>query len=81
MPENETTETTTKATEVFVDDKRLSFTTDDATGAKILAAAGVPPDYSLFLRAEGSNEPIAPTETVELKNGEHFFTRPPSNIS
>lgn len=80
MPQNETTETT-KATEVFVDDKKVSFETDDVTGAQIMAAAGVPPDYSLFLRAEGTNEPIAPTETVELKNGEHFFTRPPSNIS
>jgi hypothetical protein len=81
MPENDSTETATKATEVFVDDKKISFSADDATGAQILAAAGVAPDYSLFLRAEGSNEPIAPTETVELKNGEHFFTRPPSNIS
>ena len=81
MPENETTETTSKPTEVFVDDKTISFSTDDTTGAQILAAAGVPPDYSLFLRTEGSNEPIAPTETVELKSREHFFTRPPSNIS
>jgi hypothetical protein len=80
MLDNETTETT-KATQVFVDDKKVSFQADDVTGAQIIAAAGVPPDYSLFLRAEGSNEPIAPTETVELKNGEHFFTRPPSNIS
>jgi len=46
-----------------------------------MAAAGVPADYSLYLRARGSNEPIAPTETVELKPGEHFFTRPPANIS
>lgn len=81
MQENETTETTTKATEVFVYDKKISFATDDVTGAEIMASAGVPPDYTLFLRAAGSNEPIAPTETVELKNGEHFFTRPPSNIS
>ncbi len=80
MSENEVTRTK-EAVDIFVDDKKVHFDTDDATGAQIMAAAGVPADYSLYLRARGSNEPIAPTETVELKPGEHFFTRPPANIS
>lgn len=81
MSANEKTEPKTEALEVFVNDKKVAFQTDDVTGAQILVAAGVPAGYSLFLREKGSNEPISDTEAVELKPGEHFFTRPPSNIS
>lgn len=80
MPD-ESTKTRTRPIEIFVNDTKVTFDTDDATGAQIKAKAGVPPDYSLYLRAEGSNEPIADTEEVELKPGQHFFSRPPSNVS
>jgi hypothetical protein len=70
-----------RAVEVFVDDKKVVFETNRATGAQIKAKAEVPPDYSLYLRSEGRNEPIGAAEEVELKDGEHFFTRPPSNVS
>jgi len=70
-----------RAVEVFVNDKKVVFESDRATGAQIKAKADVPPDYSLYQRSEGRNEPIRDTEEVELKDGEHFFTRPPSNVS
>jgi hypothetical protein len=38
-------------------------------------------DYSLYLRRPGGNEPISDCERVELRDGEHFFSRPPSNVS
>lgn len=72
---------TSKAIEIFVNDKKVLFDTNTATGAQIKAKAGVPPNYSLYLRSRGSNEPIGDAEEVELKEGEHFFTRPPSNVS
>jgi hypothetical protein len=81
MLENEATETRTKPIEIFVNDRKISFDTDDATGAQIKEKSGVPPDYSLYLRAKGSNEPIGDAEEIELKPGEHFFSRPPSNVS
>jgi|GraSoiStandDraft_13_1057314.scaffolds.fasta_scaffold420117_1 hypothetical protein len=82
MPDDaKTQQVTAKAVEIFVNDKKISFDTDDVTGAQITAAAGVPADYSLYRREEGSNEPIGGTERVELEEGDHFFTRPPSNIS
>lgn len=73
--------TTSKAIEIFVNDKKVSFDTNTATGAQIKAKAEVPSNYSLYLRSRGSNEPIGDGEEVELKDGQHFFTRPPSNVS
>jgi hypothetical protein len=66
---------------VFIDDKSYVFADDDVTGRDIKAKAGIPESYSLYLRRHGSNEPIRDDEVVELKEGEHFFSRPPSNVS
>jgi Multiubiquitin len=81
MPEPGTTDIKSETVDIFVNDNKVTFPTDDAAGAQIKAAAGVPADYSLYRRQKGSNEPIGDTEQIELKEGEHFFTRPPSNIS
>lgn len=81
MPEHEATHMKSETVLIFVNDKKVSFETDDVTGAQIKSAAGVPADYSLYRRAKGSNEPIGDAEQVDIKEGEHFFTRPPSNIS
>jgi hypothetical protein len=35
----------------------------------------------LYVRREGENEPIRDDEEVHLHEGEHFFSRPPSNVS
>jgi len=81
LDDAKTHQVTAKAVGIFVNDKKISFETDDVSGAQIVAAAGVPADYSLYRREKGSNEPIGGTEQVELEEGDHFFTRPPSNIS
>ncbi len=66
---------------VFIDDKKYVFEQDDVTGLQIKQKAGIPDDYSLYLRKPGGNEPIRDDEPVELRDGEHFFSRPPSNVS
>ncbi len=81
MAEHETTHTKSKTVQVFVNDKKVSFGAEEVTGAQIKSAAGIPADYSLYRRVKGSNEPIGDAELVDLEEGEHFFTRPPSNIS
>jgi hypothetical protein len=66
---------------VFIDGKPYDFETHDTTGKKIKEKAGIADDYSLYLRREGGNEPIRDDEEVHLHEGEHFFSRPPSNVS
>lgn len=66
---------------VVINDDRVTFPSDDATGRQIKEKAGIPLDYSLYLRHPGDNEPISNDEPVELHEGEHFFSRPPSNVS
>lgn len=70
-----------KEVEVFIDEKPYRFESREVTGREIKEKAHVPDNYSLYLRREGSNEPIADNEKIELHEGEHFFTRPPSNVS
>lgn len=66
---------------VVINDTRVTFPTDDVTGLQIKEAGGIPQDYSLYLRHPGDNEPISNDERVELHEGDHFFSRPPSNVS
>jgi len=66
---------------VVINGARVTFPTDDVTGRQIKEAGGIPLDYSLYLRHPGDNEPISNDEPVELHEGDHFFSRPPSNVS
>lgn len=66
---------------VHIDGKLYEFDKDDVTGREIKLKAGIPDNYSLYRREAGANEPIADGEAVELHEGEHFFSRPPSNVS
>jgi hypothetical protein len=70
-----------EAVEVVINDKHYRFATDDVTGRQIEEKAGIPADYSLYRRHHGENEPIRADEEVELHDGDHFFSRPPSNVS
>ena len=66
---------------VIINGTSYEFATDDVTGRQIKEKAGIPLNYSLYLRRPGGNEPISDGERVELREGEHFFSRPPSNVS
>jgi len=66
---------------VFIGDKRVTFPSDDVTGRQIKDKGDIPLDYSLYRRHPGDNEPISNDEQVELHQGDHFFSRPPSNVS
>jgi Multiubiquitin len=67
--------------EVMINDKRYRFEHHDVTGLDIKKKADIPDAYSLYRRHPGHNEPISDNERVELHDGEHFFSRPPSNVS
>jgi hypothetical protein len=66
---------------VVIDGQHYTFADDDVTGNQIKKKAGIPDSYSLYRRVHGENEPIADDEPVELHDGDHFFSRPPSNVS
>lgn len=58
-----------------------AFDTEVATGRQIKEKANIPAGFSLHRRVQGGNEPIHDNESVELRNGDHFFSRPPSKVS
>ena len=78
---NEIQKVDDKEVKVFIDGKAYRFESHVVTGREIKEKAHIPDDHSLYLRHEGSNEPITDDEQVELHEGEHFFSRPPSNVS
>ena len=47
-----------------------------ATGRKIKQLAEIPPDFALYRRARGGNQPIHDDDFVHVRNGDHFFARP-----
>ncbi len=51
------------------------------TGKQIKERANIPTGFSLHRRVKSGNEPIRDDESVELRNGDHFFARAPSNVS
>jgi hypothetical protein len=70
-----------RAVEVIINDKQYRFDHHMVTGRQIKEKAGIPDSYSLYLRRPGDNEPIADDEEVTLREGDVFFSRPPSNVS
>lgn len=66
---------------VVINDKHVRFPDDDVTGRQIKEKGDIPLDYSLYRRHHGANEPISDDEHLELHDGDHFFSRPPSNVS
>lgn len=49
-----------------------------ATGRQIKETAGIPAGQMLYRRAGGGTEPIGDEESVEVHDGDHFFSRSPS---
>lgn len=84
MSELTTAEDETKELEgvdVFINGNPYHFDSHRTTGKKLKERAGIADNDSLYLRREGENEPIRDDEEVDLHEGEHFFSRPPSNVS
>ena len=81
MTDAETESLEHRPAEVVINDKKYVFEHHHRTGLEIKEKAGIPADYSLYRRMPGDNEPISNEETVDLHDGEHFFSRPPSNVS
>jgi hypothetical protein len=82
QPESQPLATAEKrGVQVVINDKKYRFEFHDVTGRQIKERAGIPLTYSLYKRHPGENEPIGNDERVELHEEEHFFSRPPSNVS
>ena len=60
---------------------RYAFDTEVVTGKQIKETANIPAGFALYRRVQGGNEPIPDDAPVELRNGDHFFARPLSNVS
>jgi hypothetical protein len=60
---------------------RYTFDAHRVTGRHIKETASIPLGFALYRRVQGGNEPIRDDAQVELRNGDHFFARAPSNAS
>ena len=69
--------------EVNGKDKEIEFDHSPVTGAEIRAKAGVPNSDDLTRLAHGKpvGGNIAPTDRVEIKEGEHFLAAPTGVVS
>jgi len=64
---------------IFIDHVKFDVTEDTLTGAQLraLPTPPVPADRDLFLEVPGGEDRlIADEDTIDIRNGEHFFTVP-----
>lgn len=59
---------------------RYAFDTEVATGRQIKEKANIPAGFALYRRMRGGNELIGDDDPVELRDGDHFFARPPPGM-
>jgi hypothetical protein len=59
--------------------RRCTFDTKRVTGRQIKEQAVAPADFALFRRVRGGNEPVPDDVEVEVRDGDHFFARPPAS--
>jgi hypothetical protein len=58
-------------------ESRFVVETGPATGRHLKELTAVPVDFALYRRARAGNEPILDEDIVDVRNGDHFFARPP----
>ncbi len=66
--------------EIFVNNKRFTTDSDQLTSDQIKQLASIPPNYELFVVHGNESVPIGPSQTVEIRNGEHFRAIPPGTF-
>lgn len=69
--------------EVNGKDKEIRFDHSTVTGAEIRSEAGVPPtdDLTRLVGGKPVGGNIAPTDRIEIKDGEHFLAAPNGVVS
>jgi hypothetical protein len=66
---------------IFVNDKPVSFNTNEVTGSEIKTKAGVPPD-SLLYELRGENRiPVGDNERIKIHEHERFLATPGGVVS
>jgi len=66
--------------EIFVDGKKHTVETPYLNGAQIKSLGSVPSEYQLFLEQPGDDKQVSDSESVQLKNGMHFYSVPPATF-
>jgi len=61
---------------IFVNNKEISTSEHELTGAAIKALAGIPADYELYEVKGDKTEPIGDQTTVKIHNQMHFRAIP-----
>lgn len=63
---------------IIIDKKQHFAPSETMTGAELKALGGVAAAYDLFkdVPGQGDDEKIADNQSVELKNGDHFYSVP-----
>ena len=54
---------------------RYAFDTEVVTGRQIKEKASITAGFALYRRTRGGNESIHDDDSVELREGDHFFAR------
>ena len=75
--------TITIVVEVNGKDKEIKFEHSPVTGAEIRSKAGAPAtdDLTRLVHGKPAGGNITPTESVEIKDGEHFLAAPGGVVS
>ena len=61
--------------------KKIDFSSDQVTGTDIKREAGVPLEDDLSRRNGQKLDLVTNSETISIKNGDHFVVFPPGTIS
>lgn len=71
-----------KEFEIHIDSQLFKVTQAHLTGAEIKALVKKDSTYQLFLEGHGGNPDrlIGDNDSVEMKNGLHFYTVPPATF-
>jgi len=73
---------TSENTVIHIDNQQHKVDVTSMSGAQLKALAGRDATYQLFLEEKG-NEPdrlIQDTDSIQLRNGMHFYTVPPATL-
>ncbi len=66
--------------EIHINKKLFKVAQPSLTGAELKALAEIPPENQLFLEHGGKDLPIGDQQSVEMKNGLHFYDVAPGNF-
>jgi len=70
-----------KTITILVNNKPVEMPKEDATGLEIKEAAGVPPDFTLYLRRGSHLDEVGNDESIKLHEHEEFVAVSGQDVS